>query len=72
MTDIDYRGFAKNLTFPVNSVNGTMQCVNVTTNDDTLVESDETFTIALTLITTGLGVSLSNETTTVSIVDNEG
>ena len=73
MSDIDYQAFAMNLTFPVNSVNGTVQCFNVTIIEDNVVENDEMFIITQVLVTTGLGVTIGNNTiTTITIIDNEG
>ena len=58
-----------NFTFIENST----QCLNVTISDDTLVEGDEIFTLMLTLITIGVGVTLGRNTATViTIRDDEG
>ena len=67
-----------NLTFsdsPIDQMffeNSVMECVNFTIFDDVLFEGSETFTVTLTLLSTGLGVTTGNDTTTVTIIDNEG
>ena len=62
----------KNLTFSINSTNGDTQCLNVSVTDDTLVEMNETFSMVLTIVTTGLGVTIGDNITTFIIEDNEG
>ena len=54
------------------STNGTERCLGALTIDDTLVEGDETFTVTLTLVTTGVGVTTGNTMTTVTITENGG
>ena len=52
-------------------MDGVTTCLNVTINDDTVME-DKVFTVALTLITTGVGVTVGNNVTIITIMDNEG
>ena len=73
MDGSDYSGFNMILTFPVGSLDNDTQCLNVSIiDDDTALEGDETFTVTLTLLTTGLGVTTGNTMTTITITDNEG
>lgn len=72
MSITDYEEFSTSLTLPVNSENGTVQCFNVTIIDDNLVEGDKMLILMQSLVTTGLGVTLGNDTsTTITIIDNE-
>ena len=57
------------LVFTAGTSNGTMQCINVTIIDDSLVESNETFTV--TLITSNSVVELGNNLTTITITDTD-
>ena len=66
----DYTATYESLQFPMGSANGLMRCLTVTITDDTLFEEDETFTVALTVTTSG--VSVGNAMTTVTITDDEG
>ncbi len=61
-----------NLDFPVNSMNDDFQCLNVNITDDTLVEGNETFTVTLMPLATGLDVTAVNDATILTITDNEG
>ena len=73
IADADYETINMNFTFVVNSTDGDMQCMNVTINDDTLVEGDEAFSVKLNLFTMGVFVTLrNNRTATIIIIDNEG
>ncbi len=68
----DYENTTLVLIFPAGSIDSDTQCLNITINTDTLVEGEETFTVTLTLLTTGLGVFTENDLTTVTIMDDEG
>ena len=58
-----------NLTFPVHSMDGLTMCLNVTI----VMETDKVFTVTLTLITTGVGVTIGNNVTIITIgMDNGG
>ena len=60
------------LEFPVGSTNGMMQCLNITIEEDAVLEGDETFTVTLALVTTGLNVAIDNAMANITITDNEG
>ena len=49
-----------------------MQCANVTVLSDGLVECEEDFTVELTLSTTGGGIQLGNNSTSVILIDSDG
>ena len=55
--------------FPMDSVAGATQCVNITITDDEVLEADETFTVTLTL-TPLSGVTSGNDETMVTIIDD--
>lgn len=58
-----------NFTFTESSI----ECLNLSIIDDTLVEGNATFPVILTLVTTGVGVTLeTNSSGTITITDNEG
>ena len=52
--------------------NGTERCVNITLDDDLLVECEEEFNVTLAIATDKLNLILGNAYTTVSITDSEG
>ena len=60
-----------NLEFLAGSLNGSMQCVNITIMDDDTFERDETFTVRLTVSFPDAAME-GNDLTTVTIVDDEG
>lgn len=68
---VDYEAITTNLTFAENSVDNTMQCINVTTIDDTLVEGNEFFTAMLSFVSSGVDVMLGGVESTVTIVDDD-
>ena len=68
----DFTELSTSLEFPAGSPEGTTRCLNITINEDTLIEGNETFSVMLTLISTELGVTMGNSITTVTILDNEG
>ena len=57
------------LVFTAGTSNGTMQCINVAIFDDSLVESNETFTVTLT--TSNSVVELGENLTTITITDTD-
>lgn len=69
--DVDFHTISLNLTFPTNSMNGDIQCLNVTVIDDLLVEGEENFILILTLLSSG-NVTVDNDTITLFIEDDEG
>ena len=67
----DYTAVSSPLTFPAtNSTDDVMRCINVSITDDSVFEESETFTVTVT--TTSSQVTLGNNVTTVTIIDNEG
>ena len=66
----DYDAITTNGTFLNGSMAGDMECVSVTITDDSALELDETFTVILT--TSEPAVTLSNDTATITITDNDG
>ena len=57
------------LVFTAGTSNGTLQCINVTIFDDSLVEPNETFTV--TLAVSNSVVELGNNLTTITITDTD-
>ena len=57
------------LEFTAGSVDDAMQCIDVTINEDLLVEGNETFTVKLSLETPDKGVTLENDAAIVTIID---
>ena len=60
------------LEFPAGLPDGATRCINVPIMEDVEIEGSETFLCLLTLVNTGMGVTLGNSMTMVTIVDNEG
>ena len=61
-----------NITFPVGSANRAVRCVTLTVNSDNLVESEEDFTVMLTLVTSGANLNLGNSVFAVTLGDSDG
>ena len=70
LENTDYTTISSALMFPAGSANTTVQCVNITITDDDIFEGDETFTVGLTVNTSG--VMEGNTITAITITDNEG
>ena len=72
----DYVSVSMDVVFPAGTSNGGMQCIDVTIIDDSEMEGDETFTVALStsspVVTFGNAVTLENAVTTITITDNDG
>ena len=68
----DYTAVSTLLTFPATtSSDDIMQCIDVSILDDSVFEGPaETFTVTVT--TTNPRVTLGNNNTTVTIIDNDG
>ena len=66
----DYVSVTMDVVFPAGSSNGAMQCIDVSITDDSAVEGDETFTVALT--TSSAIVTLGNALTTITITNTDG
>ena len=69
---MDYNPISSILAFPAGSMDSAMVCSNITILPDTLVEGNETFEVNLSLETTERGVTLENDATVITIIDNEG
>ena len=65
---LDFLGVSMDLVFTAGTSNGAMQCIGVAIADSPTVEEDETFTVTLT--TSSPVVTLGNDITTVTIIDN--
>ena len=65
----DYNSALMNLTFDAGDGDTDERCLTVIVNPDTLIEGRETFTVSLTLVTTGMGVTAGTNTTTVTIIN---
>ena len=65
----DYVEIFMVLTFLAGSANGTMRCFDITIEDDTALEGEETFTVTLT---TQDSVLLEEDEILVTISDNDG
>jgi hypothetical protein len=59
------------LDFAVASMPGDTHCINVTINEDSALEGDETFNVALMLTTSDPNVVLGTDMTTITITDND-
>lgn len=60
-------------TFASGSANGAEMCASVSLMSDNLVESDENFTVELSLLTlAGTSLRLGNTETSVTIIDTDG
>ena len=71
--DIDYQTLLNELVvFLVGDNNGTERCVNITIEEDMLVECEEDFNVTLTIITDKPNLILDQSTTIVSIIDSDG
>lgn len=67
----DYEMTMMDFTFPMTSMDGATQCLDVMImNDGLFLEGVKTFDVTLTLLTTGLGVTTGNDTTRVIITGN--
>ena len=70
--DGDFVGLDEVVVFESGSMNGAMECVNVTLNRDDLVEFEGEFTVELTLNSSKDSLSLGNNVTVVTLVDSDG
>ena len=66
----DYDMMSTSISFPTNSSDGAMECMNFTIMDNDAFELNETFTMTLTVNTAG--VMVGNSITEVTIADDEG
>ena len=71
--DMDYQALMNEMVvFLAGDNNGTERCVNITIEEDLLVECEEEFNVTLTIITDKPNLVLDQSTTTVSIIDSDG
>ena len=71
--DADFSLTSMTLTFASGSAGGSEMCASITVVSDYIVESDENFTVELSLLTlAGTSLRLGNTETTVTIVDSDG
>jgi hypothetical protein len=64
----DYTAVSMNFTFASGSPAGAQMCLTVAINDDNIIEVDETFTVILSLLSSGMEMGR----TTVTIKHDEG
>ena len=64
----DYTSITTDQTFAASALTGDMICLTVMINEDLLIEIDETFFVALILMSTGIEIGQSM----VTIQDDEG
>ena len=70
---MDYQSLMNEMVvFLVGDNNGTERCVNITIEEDMLVECEEEFNVTLTIITDKPNLILDQSTTIVSIIDSDG
>ena len=71
--DVDYDNASVPSMFTIQREQEEM-CFNITIKDDALIETNETFTLSLSTVSTNFsaGVLLTPESTTIKIVDNDG
>ena len=71
VADSDYVAVSDNtLMFPMNSVDGATQCMDITITNDDVFELNETFTVTLTVNTASVIADMTM--TEVTITDNDG
>ena len=71
--DIDYQTLIdEQVVFLVGDSNGTERCINITIEEDMLVECVEEFNVTLTITPEKENLIIDEATTTVSIMDSDG
>lgn len=70
MTSSDYESLSSDVIFAFGSSQESTECVIITITEDTMFETDETFTLALT--TSDPDVNLGNNVTFITIMDTDG
>ena len=71
--DMDYQSLMNEMVvFLVGDSNGTERCMNITIEEDMLVECEEEFNVTLNIITDKPNLILDQSTTIVSIIDSDG
>ena len=68
----DFPDVETDLVFASGSIDGSMECINVTVTQDDSVECEEAFMVDLTLNTFKDSISLGNNSTLVTLKDSDG
>ena len=71
-SDDDFTSASRRATFGPGTSQGIVMCVSVAVYVDSLVESDEEFSIMFEVVTTGSSISTGNDVTAVTLIDSEG
>jgi hypothetical protein len=71
MADTDFINTTATLDFAVDSMPGDTYCINVSITDDSVLEGDKTFNVALTLTTSDPNIMLGTDMTTITITDDD-
>ena len=67
----DYNFLSMPLTFSFGSADGSLVCANITVLSDNMVESEEDFTVRLSLLTIGKNLFIGNNATAVTLTDSD-
>ena len=67
---MDYASLALMLTFSTDG--GTVQCANINITDESIVETNETFTVTLSLTNALPSITLGSQTTATVTIVNDG
>jgi hypothetical protein len=68
----DFDSLSTPVIFPIGSAEGAEKCVSIAVNPDDLVESEEEFSIILSLSSTGDSLNLGTHASTVTLFDSDG
>lgn len=68
----DFDPLSTPVNFPLGSSDNAVKCVSVMVNPDNLVESEEKFSLTLSLNNSGTSLNLGNHTSTVTLTDSDG
>ncbi len=72
-SDVDYQSLdGEQVTFLAGDANGMERCINITLQEDSLVECEEEFNVTLAIIMDKPNLMLGGATTTVIIMDSDG
>jgi hypothetical protein len=70
--DGDFSSLSTSLTFAPGSSDGALMCPSIAIVPDTVIEDEEDFSVTLSLVTTGASLSLGNNVTAVTHIDDDG
>lgn len=70
--DGDFRSLSKSLTFAPGSGDGALMCSSISILSDNITEFEEDFIVKLALVTAGENLSLGNNITAVTHIDDDG